>query len=405
MTPPTSSVQPIGSLHELRQIVPTEQIEPQLDGEQGAGGSWALEPATQVELVELLKWANRRHAAVFTRRPRRGDAERFGRRPRLYLRGRRMKRVLDLDIVSGTITVQSGITMAELHNTLDERTYTTGFPTRPWSQEPLGAVLAASLDAHWGPAYGKMESQVVGLGVVLPNGTAVESRVAPRKAVGPDFSRLFLGSRGRFGIVHQVTLRIYPSAGRIVSSFGAPDLTTALAAVKRGIERGLHPRAIEILSPTADRSWGRKRVGLSDALPLLVVIEPWGPLAGRPLSWIDEQFAGALTRLTPPVGWSVHDGLLPPPRAWTAPVVGMSWAELEELGISLGADVPAGLWVVRMSRQGGWLSISDDVRGEVADRVRARMQQHHVARPTPWDDVQERLERQLDPKGILNPGA
>jgi FAD/FMN-containing dehydrogenase len=40
-----------------------------------------------------------------------------------------MKRIKDLDIVSGTITVQAGITMSELHRILEERSFTTGFPT------------------------------------------------------------------------------------------------------------------------------------------------------------------------------------------------------------------------------------------------------------------------------------
>ncbi|HRE91816.1 MAG TPA: FAD-binding oxidoreductase, partial [Myxococcota bacterium] len=198
------------TLDELRRILPAEQIEAQYDGEQSAGGGWSVEPAAAVELVELLKWANTRHAAVFTRRPRRGDAERCGARPRIYLRSRRMKRVLDVDLVSGSVTVQTGITMAELHKELEERSHTTGFPTRPWRQEPLGAILAASLDSHWGPRYGAMESEVLGLGVVFPDGQVAHSKAAPRKAVGPDFDRFFLGSRGRFGIIHEVTLRIYP---------------------------------------------------------------------------------------------------------------------------------------------------------------------------------------------------
>ncbi|TNF28842.1 MAG: FAD-binding oxidoreductase [Deltaproteobacteria bacterium] len=393
---------PTSYLDELRRIVPTEQIEPQIDTADD-GGAWAVEPATQIELVEVLKWANGRHAAVFTRRPRRHDADLLGRRPRIYLRGRRMKRVKDLDIVSGTVTVQSGITMSELHRILEERSFTTGFPTRPWRQESIGSVLAAALDAHWGPRYGSMEDQVLSLGVVFPDGSVAGGRGAPRKAVGPDFDRLFLGSRGRYGIIYEATLRIYPSATRVAMSYAAPDLTTALEAVRGGIALGLDPRAIELLTPAPDRAWGRKRVGLTDDRPVLVIVEPWGPLAGRPVAWIDNHFATTLERLEPPLGWNMHEGLLPAPRAWAEPVVGVRWARLLELAQQLGRDVPPGLWVVRMSRHGGWLSLASGVDGPSAEIVRALVQELRPAGPLPWERFEDGLKRELDPKDILNP--
>lgn len=405
-----AAIRAVGVLDELRRIVPTEQIEPDApaapvspNGDE-SGGAWAVEPATRDELVDLMRWANDRHAAVFTRHPRPTDAEAMGPRPRIYLRGRRMRRVKDLDIVSGTLTVQSGISMRELHEILHERGMTTGFPTRPWRNESLGAILASALDAHWGPRFGAMEEQVVSVGVVFPDGRTAISRRAPRRAVGPDFDRLFLGSRGRFGIIEQATIRIYPTASRVVLSYGARDLGEALSAVHRGMERGLDPRAAEILTPAPDRSWGRKRVGLSDELPVLVLVEPWGQQAGRSVADVDQHFSELLEKLTPPAGWAVHEGLLPPPRAWVSPVVGVKWAELLHLAASLGDKIPAGLWVVRMSQHGGWLSLASGVQGEAATAVEALIAAHLPPQESPWSPLKEALRTQMDPKGILNPG-
>lgn len=403
-----SPPEPVLTLDALKAIIPAEQIEAQFDVAQSPGGAWSVEPASEVELVELLRWANARHAVVYTRRARRGDAEAFGSRPRVYLRSRRMKRIMDLDIVSGTVTVQTGIAMAELQRELEERGYSLGFPTRPWRQEPLGAVVSAALDAHWGPRYGAMEEQVVAIGVVLPDGTVAHSKAAPRKAVGPDFDRLFLGSRGRFGIIFQATLRIYPHAGRAVSCYGAPSLAAALSAARRLFELGVDLRALELVTPAADRTWGRRRVGLSDALPFLLLVEPEGLPAGHTAAMTQDLMSDLLTVLEPPAGWNVHEGLLPPPRAWTAPVVPVSWAELEALGAELGAEVPAGLWIVRMSRHGGHLSIADGEEGPGPDRVRALIaaRQTELAIGRELSRALERdLKRRLDPKGILNPVA
>ena len=393
----------VGTLDELRRFVPAEQIASQGEAFIGTNDAFAVEPATRAELVDLMQWASRRNAVVYTRLERDGDADLCGNRPRIYLRGRRMARVQDVDIVSGTVTVQSGITMSELHRVLAERGFTTGFATRAWRNQSLGAVLAATLDSHWGPPYGSMEDQVVGLGVVLPDGTLAQSRTAPKKAVGPDFDRAFLGSRGQFGIIHAATLRIYPSSARVVLPYAARTLSEALAAIRHAFQEGMAPRAMEILTPAADRTWGRKRVGLTDALPLLVLVEPWGRQSGVSGTALGELMSTQLERLNPPAGWDLHEGLLTPAREWRAPVVGMPWRQLEALGEMLGDDVPDGLWLVRMSRQGAWVSVAADVPGEVAERVRRALDAHRPPSPSPWEPFRRRMKALLDPNGTLNP--
>jgi FAD/FMN-containing dehydrogenase len=400
---PDERLRSVGTLDELRRFVPTEQIASQGEAFVGTNGAFAVEPATRAELVDLMQWATRRDAVVYTRLEREGDADRCGQRPRIYLRGRRMARVQDVDIVSGTVTVQSGITMSELHRVLAERGFTTGFATRAWRGQSLGAVLAATLDSHWGPPYGSMEDQVVGLGVVLPDGTLAKSRIAPKKAVGPDFDRAFLGSRGQFGIIHAATLRIYPSSARVVLPYAARTLSDALAAIRHAFQEGMAPRAMEILTPAADRTWGRKRVGLTDGLPILVLVEPWGRQSGVSGTALDELMGTQLKRLTPPAGWDLHEGLLTPAREWGAPVVGMPWRHLEALGEMLGDDVPDGLWLVRMSRQGAWVSVAADVPGEVAERVRRALDAHRPPSPSPWEPFRRRMKSLLDPHGTLNP--
>ena len=393
----------VGPLDELRRFVPAEQIASEGEDADGAKAAFAVEPATRAELVDLMQWASRRNAVVYTRVARDGDAERCGDRPRIYLRGRRMARIQDVDIVSGTVTVQSGITMSELHRLLAERGFTTGFATRAWRKQSLGAVLAATLDSHWGPPYGSMEDQVVGLGVVLPDGTLAQSRLAPKKAVGPDFDRTFLGSRGQFGIIHAATLRIYPSSARVVMPYAARNLSEALAAIRHAFQEGMAPRAMEILTPAADRTWGRKRVGLTDALPILVLVEPWGRQSGVSGTALDELMSSQLERLKPPAGWNLHEGLLAPAREWKAPVVGLPWRQLEALGEMLGDDFPDGLWLVRMSRQGAWVSVAADAQGEVAERVRRALDAYRPPSPSPWEPLRRRMKALLDPNGTLNP--
>ena len=207
-------LKPVGLLDALQRFVPAEQVTSHTEGDDSGEPSFAVEPATRSELVDTVKWVNEAGAVVFTRRPRERDGQLARGRPRVYLRGHRMARIQDLDVVSGTVTVQSGLTMNALHAYLGEKGYTTGFATRGWRDMSVGAVIASALDSHWGPPFGRQESEVVGLGAVLPNGTAMDTRQVPARAAGPDLDRLLLGSRGRFGIVFGILGFVFGHVGR-----------------------------------------------------------------------------------------------------------------------------------------------------------------------------------------------
>ena len=50
---------------------------------------------------------------------------------------------------------------------------------------------------------------VAGLSATLANGTTLEIRPSPRRAVGPDLIALFVSANGRFGTIDRVWLRIH----------------------------------------------------------------------------------------------------------------------------------------------------------------------------------------------------
>ncbi|MCP4755289.1 MAG: FAD-binding oxidoreductase, partial [Proteobacteria bacterium] len=54
-----------------------------------------------------------------------------------------------------------------------------------------------------------IENVVMGLGVDLPNGGILETRLTPRSSSGPDLKHIFLGSEGTLGIITVVTFSLH----------------------------------------------------------------------------------------------------------------------------------------------------------------------------------------------------
>ena len=77
----------------------------------------------------------------------------------------------------------------------------------------VGGWVACRGAGQYSTRYGKIESMVVGLEVVLADGRVVRTGGAPAAAVGPDLDQLFIGSEGTLGIVTTVWLRTHPRPG------------------------------------------------------------------------------------------------------------------------------------------------------------------------------------------------
>ena len=81
----------------------------------------------------------------------------------------------------------------------------TGVTCGHWPQSmalsTVGGWVACRGAGQMSTRYGKIEDIVEGLDVVLADGTLITTGGAPRAAVGPDLTQVFLGSEGTLGIV------------------------------------------------------------------------------------------------------------------------------------------------------------------------------------------------------------
>ena len=121
----------------------------------------------------------------------------------------------------------------------------------------VGGWLACRGAGQLSNRYGKVEDLVLGLDVVLADGTELHTGGHARQAVGPDLTQVFVGSEGTLGVITGARLRAWPvpSAQRR-AAFGFDTFAAGADACRRIVQRGLSPAALRLYDAVeADRSY------------------------------------------------------------------------------------------------------------------------------------------------------
>src|SRR3990170_2126348 len=118
----------------------------------------------------------------------------------------RMKRLLAVDEISMTATLQPGLRGPEAEALLSEHGLTLGHYPQSFEHASIGGFAATRSSGQSSAGYGRFDAMVVGLTAVTPSGT-LRLGSAPANAAGPDLRQVLLGSEGTFGGITSVTVR------------------------------------------------------------------------------------------------------------------------------------------------------------------------------------------------------
>jgi alkyldihydroxyacetonephosphate synthase len=100
--------------------------------------------------------------------------------------------------------------------------------------------------------YGKIEDQIVALRVVTPTGQVIDTVPAPRHAVGPELTQLFVGSEGTLGVITRVTVKVVPlPAHRRFEAVSLPTLEAGIDGLRATMQRGVRPAVIRFYDAEA----------------------------------------------------------------------------------------------------------------------------------------------------------
>lgn len=245
-------------------------------------------PRSTAEVSALLSACHREHVPVVPRGA--GTSLAGGSMPTadsVVIGLSRMTEVLEVDTTDRLIRVQAGRTNLSVSGAVDG----VGFFYAPDPSSQLACAIGGNIGMNSGGAhclkYGVTTNNLLGVTMVLMDGTVVRLGGPMAEAPGLDLLGVVCGSEGQLGIVTEATLRILPKpAGARPVLIAFDSAATAGACVAAIIRSGVLPVAIEFMDrPCIRATEDHAHAGYPDCEALLIV-----EVEGTPPE-IDEQLA------------------------------------------------------------------------------------------------------------------
>ena len=115
----------------------------------------------------------------------------------------------------------------------------------------LGGVVATGLGGPHQMAYGRPRGSVIGMKVVLADGSVIKvgGRVV-KNVAGYDLCKLFTGSYGAFGVITEINFKLRPLPERQATLIATGEARPLIQVGRSIVDARLFPVAVELLSKT-----------------------------------------------------------------------------------------------------------------------------------------------------------
>jgi len=164
----------------------------------------------------------------------------------------RMNRILEVDLPNARVVVEPGVINLNVTGRVQPQEYF--YAPDPSSQSvcSIGGNVAENSGGAHCLKYGFTTTHVLGLEVVMPDGSLIHLGGKTLDTPGYDLAGVFVGSEGTLGIATKVILRIVKRPECIRTLLAAfPSTNEAGAAVSDIIAAGMLPAAIEMMDNLA----------------------------------------------------------------------------------------------------------------------------------------------------------
>ena len=152
----------------------------------------------------------------------------------------RLDEVGPVDAARGTVLVGAGATLAAVAAAADAAGWSVGVDLASRDSATIGGMVATDAGGSRVVAHGPMRDHVLGLEVVLADGTVATPWLEglPKDTAGHDLRHLLVGSEGTLGIITRVLLRLVrptPTVATLLLGCRADGLAALVADVRARI--------------------------------------------------------------------------------------------------------------------------------------------------------------------------
>lgn len=155
----------------------------------------------------------------------------------------RMNRIIDIDTRSMTMTVEAGCVLQMVQEAAEAKQAFLPLDLGARGSAMIGGVIATNAGGNRVVRWGMMRDMVIGLEVVLADGTVVSSLTKMLKDnAGYNWKHLLIGSEGTLGIVTRAVLRLRPLPTSSQTAIVAVDSFEEVITLLRRLESGFSGR-------------------------------------------------------------------------------------------------------------------------------------------------------------------
>jgi len=188
----------------------------------------------------------------------------------------RLNSIVELDEENMMVTAEAGVRTIDLYNHCAAQGLF--FPPDPasWKMSTIGGNVAENAGGMRAVKYGVISDYIMGLEVVLADGTILNTGgKAIKNVTGYDLTRLFTGSEGTLCIVTKALFKLIPmpkQRGTLQIMF--KSLEDGCATVQKMLRANIVPAAAEIMDRTSLEAVSKKSgMELDDVVEACVIIE------------------------------------------------------------------------------------------------------------------------------------
>jgi glycolate oxidase subunit GlcD len=344
----------------------------------------------------------------------------------------KLNRIIEHEPADLVAITEAGTTLHDLNEALGRNGQWLPLDPPDDRHSTIGGIVATGLSGAQQFGYGPPRKHVIGMKVVLADGTLIKvgGRVV-KNVAGYDLSKLFTGSYGTLGVIVEVNFKLRPLPFETRTILVAGNPQNLISAARQVVDARLFPVAVELVSPgfAFEAGWSSEREHLllirfagsvktvaqqtTDAIALIDITDSparvaaddasiWSGLASLPLRFVDKLVwrvglrpaeVETFTTKLAAIYQGSHDALM-----WQAGL-GDGRVRVMDIGPQTTDQSVARLDELRAeAKQSGSSLIIESAQAEIRNRIDAWGPLGSAA------DLMKRLEYQLDPNDILSPG-